>query len=328
MKKVVHLIPCNVIGGVEIAAKEIDYIDVADVSFNIEYISNIERKNNIFSIYTSVRKLLASNTDILIVSLWRSCVVGFLVKIFRKNIKLVVFLHSARSAHFIEYVLTSLALLVATEVWSDSSESITQRMIFFKFKKTRIISFKLQNIGVVTSGRISLNFIYWGRISREKGLDRALRIFYGIHSNHNHAKFIIVGPDSGMRPALQEICRKLNIEDSVIFTGELNFNGISALAKKSCFYLQTSSYEGASMSVMEAMQLGLVPIVTPVGEIKNYCKNGKNSVIVINERDSINEILGLINSESKFQIIYNNSVNTWKSKPLYADSILAACRDI
>ncbi len=33
-----------------------------------------------------------------------------------------------------------------------------------------------------------------------------------------------------------------------------------------------------AISVIEAMQAGLVPIVTPVGEITGYCSDGVNSV--------------------------------------------------
>ena len=33
------------------------------------------------------------------------------------------------------------------------------------------------------------------------------------------------------------------------------------------------------MSVLESMQLGLIPIVTDVGEIKNYCVHNHNSII-------------------------------------------------
>ena len=46
-------------------------------------------------------------------------------------------------------------------------------------------------------------------------------------------------------------------------------DGIKKLANAS-FYLQTSKFEGFAMSVVESMMMGLVPVVTPVGEIGRY----------------------------------------------------------
>ena len=56
-----------------------------------------------------------------------------------------------------------------------------------------------------------------------------------------------------------------------------------------------------AMSVAESMQLGLIPLVTNVGQIKNYCKNHKNSIIYNeNDKEVIQNIFELINSREKF----------------------------
>ena len=43
---------------------------------------------------------------------------------------------------------------------------------------------------------------------------------------------------------------------------EMSFDEIKKYAKKSSFFIQSSIAEGMAMSVLESMQLGLVPIVT------------------------------------------------------------------
>ena len=48
------------------------------------------------------------------------------------------------------------------------------------------------------------------------------------------------------------------------------------------------------MSVVEAMQIGLVPIVTPVGEIARYCVDGKNAVWVQEDATAVDAVMRLI----------------------------------
>ena len=60
----------------------------------------------------------------------------------------------------------------------------------------------------------------------------------------------------------------------------MSFDKIKNFAKESSFFIQSSFSEGMGISVLESMQLGLVPIVTNVGNIKNYCKDNFNSIII------------------------------------------------
>ena len=48
------------------------------------------------------------------------------------------------------------------------------------------------------------------------------------------------------------------------------------------------------MSVVEAMQLGLVPVVTNVGEISRYCIDNFNSVIYKSDIETFDDISKLL----------------------------------
>ncbi|CAK8715063.1 hypothetical protein GKODMF_06645 [Candidatus Electrothrix gigas] len=114
----------------------------------------------------------------------------------------------------------------------------------------------------------------------------------------------------------------------VRFTGKKNFNEIKELAKNASFYLQTSILEGMAMSVVEAMQLGLVPVVTPVGEIATYCKHKKNSLLITSDQDAVEDVLNLLNNPQKYEQLRNKAIATWADKPLYSESVVQACLDI
>ena len=82
-----------------------------------------------------------------------------------------------------------------------------------------------------------------------------------------------------------------------------------------------------AMSVVEAMQLGLVPIVTPVGEIKNYC-DSKNSILIYENQAAISNIFNLIENNSQYNNLKKNAINRWKDHEIYSDSFLKASKRI
>jgi glycosyltransferase involved in cell wall biosynthesis len=83
-----------------------------------------------------------------------------------------------------------------------------------------------------------------------------------------------------------------------------------------------------ALSVVEAMQLGLVPIITPVGEIKNYCVDGFNAIVIDNEKTAVNKVLDILNNLESFQNLRKNAINTWKNSIIYQDNILVNCREL
>jgi glycosyltransferase involved in cell wall biosynthesis len=94
------------------------------------------------------------------------------------------------------------------------------------------------------------------------------------------------------------------------------------------FYLQTSEEEGMALSVVEAMQLALVPIVTPVGEIGSYCADGQNSVIVTDNQWAISNTLNLLANPGEFKRLSKNASARWNNHALYRDDVLTACEDL
>ena len=76
------------------------------------------------------------------------------------------------------------------------------------------------------------------------------------------------------------------------------------------------------------MQLGLVPIVTPVGEVGAYCHHGKNSVIIDTDEQAVEDVLRVLSSNESYQALRSMAIASWKQQPLYRDSVLNACRSI
>ena len=117
--------------------------------------------------------------------------------------------------------------------------------------------------------------------------------------------------------------KNLGLKNNIYIYDYMNFNEIKKYAAKSSFFIQLSSFEGMAMSVSESMQLGLIPIVTKVGEIKIYCKNLHNSLIFKeNEDEVIKSIFELISSETYYERIRENSINTWYKTSIYKNDLI------
>jgi len=195
-------------------------------------------------------------------------------------------------------------------------------------ERGRVISFVTRHVPVFEARPVNPVFIFWGRIHPQKGLDRALKIFAAVHIVHPMARFIIIGPDGGGLERIKRLANEIGVSAAVSFLGGMDFNGIVRQARFASFYLQTSLLEGMAMSVVEAMQLGLVPVVTPVGEIGNYARHGKNALIVQSDESVVNEILAVLSDNPKYIELRKNAAVTWDRAPLYTESVLLACTEI
>ena len=171
-------------------------------------------------------------------------------------------------------------------------------------------------------------FVFWGRIHAQKGLDRALGIFSKVHAQQPSARFIVISPDGGDLNRIQNLVDVLGLGGAVQFMKGLDFSGIQQIARQASFYLQTSETEGMAMSVVESMQLGLVPVVSPVGEIANYARHGENAVVVTDDSAAVSDVMNLVDDDLRFQALRQRAIATWANQPIYKDSVVAACREI
>jgi len=334
MPKIVHIVPYDGIGGVEAAARSMGSLEYENFSFEVDYIYknlNAGKTSSLFSpwpIITAAWRIRNIQPDVLIVSLWRSAIVGLIAKALRPRIKLVTFLHNSTNVHFPDLVLTRLAAISSTEVWADSQATLSGRIPSMQSKKCQVISFVTRRFESLPPCPATPSFIFWGRINQQKGLDRAIRFFANIHKRYPHSRFWVIGPDGGALQATQALSSSLGLEDSVTFLGSATHDEIVKYARNASFYLQTSHFEGMAMSVVEAMQLGLVPVVTPVGEIANYCHDGINAVVMLSELQAQEDVIKLLNVSERFQSIRANAIATWENQPLYRDSVLSACQNV
>jgi glycosyltransferase involved in cell wall biosynthesis len=335
MRKVVHLIPYDGIGGVETAARSMERVASSRIAFSVDYVfggQGAADKNrnawNPLAFIAAARRCARPDVDLLIVSLWRAALVGALAKLLRPGLRLVLFIHVERDVHWLDFAATRLAFRLAEEVWADSAASVEGRFGPLGRKRTQVISFVTRRLQPVSAGAVRPVFAFWGRLTGQKGLDRAIVLFAAVRSRNADAQFLVIGPDGGELSRLQALVGSLGLEGAVRFLGAMPLSDIRRHAAEASFYLQTSAFEGMGVSVVEAMQLGLVPVVTPVGEIARYCEDGVNAVMVRSVDETAARLHEILGSDANYQALRDRAIETWRDKPTYAESVLGRCEGL
>ena len=338
--KILHIVPSNYGGGVESAARSFMSYSSDKFIFKVYFIKISKNENSLISIFKSIKYLFKNKPDIILTSLWKSSLLSLIYKFFNQKVKLILFFHATKNIHLIDELVTNLTAFLSFEIWADSNTTLSERINnlyyfkyfekkFFKKTKKRVISLVKEKIIPLPEQPCKSEFIYWGRLCPNKNIDKAIKFFSKIQRLEPDSTFIIIGPDDGAKELLHLIVRKMDLVENVFIYDFMHFNEIKKYAQKASFFIQLSSYEGMAMSVSESMQLGLIPIVTNVGEIKIYCQNMINSLIFDdNEEEIINNILKLISSRSYYKKIRRKSINTWVNSLSYKDDLIKNFEDI
>ena len=109
------------------------------------------------------------------------------------------------------------------------------------------------------------NFIYGGRISKNKRIDLLIKTFAEVLKKEKNAKLFIVGEDwEGIVPELKQKARNFGIEKSIEFTGMLEEKERKKLINQCAFFVSASEFEGFGIATYEAMAAGLIPIVNDI----------------------------------------------------------------
>lgn len=342
MKRIVHLIPYHDIGGVEIAARSLSTGRHGELEFERYYLvrrpgCSVEigehhgpqmSLNNPYVYWIMLWRLYHDPPDVLVASLWRSALVLICLKCLRPRTRMVMFLHLAHDVHIVDKLSSRAAMSLSDTIWADSSVTFQRRMPRRLHGKGRVVSFLLDKRSLPDQRDPSPEFIFWGRLNAQKGLGRALGLFAAVARLRRDARFTIIGPDGGMEAHLRTRVTELGLGDQVVFKGSMRREEIADAASRASFYLQASLDEGMAMSVVEAMQSGLVPVVTPVGEIAKYCHD-KNSAIFIQEDDkAVEAVFALLADPVQYRRMSCAAATYWKDRPLYRDDFLDAVREV
>lgn len=125
------------------------------------------------------------------------------------------------------------------------------------------------------------DFLYIGRLSENKQIDRLLVTHKELIFRHGPRHLHIVGPEFDItRNQLQTQISTLGIAPHVTVHGYLDQSDLQALAQTCGFFVSASRFEGFGMTLIEAMSVGLVPLVQPNESFTDLLRRADTGLLV------------------------------------------------
>lgn len=149
---------------------------------------------------------------------------------------------------------------------------------------------------------------FFGRLSREKNIDILIQAFKKVKNKNPECKLYIAG-DGPLKKELEDIGKK--VED-VYFTGPLFNNNLNDFIDDIDIFVLPSKFEVSPRSVIEAMSKGIPVVTTPVGDLPQVFRDGKDCLFanIGDPQDTAEKILWFMNNEKKAKEIAQSGKDT------------------
>ncbi len=163
-------------------------------------------------------------------------------------------------------------------------------------------------------------FLYFGRLSREKGIHTTIKAFSKAHIEE---KLYIVG--SGPEDEqLRSMVKELGMEEKILFLGFKTGAELQKIvANALCVCLPSEWYENGPYSILEAQALGRPAIVSDYGGLPELVEDGRTGYIIEsgNVSDLTEKIQLMSKSEMDSSYISQMATHNYSAK-LYAEHII------
>lgn len=327
MPNIVYIIPQIKVGGAETLFKEL-----SECSHNkfilYKYCLQLNSNNPIqyfISLLNFVFFVKKNKIEIVVSSLWKAHLFSLLIK-WCIGTKAVPFIHSSAYFNVFDKVVTRLILARSDKCLTDSI--VTEEFIqlqFLSIKIFRVSTFlrfnlKSDNKKYYYANPLQLKFLFLGRIAKVKRIDKSIDFLNHLRDSlplNTDIIFDLYGPIELSQKIIDDW--KKSAKFTINFNHSLEREELPEIFVAYDFYLQMSDVEGMAMSVIEAMSLGIIPIVTKVGEIANYCEHRFNCFCYDPAVETRIACQDLLQSYSNAEYLNEISENAIKSTSQYND---------
>ena len=124
----------------------------------------------------------------------------------------------------------------------------------------------------------ALVLLYVGRLSRPKNLFRLIDAFAELRAQVNRALLLLAG-DGELRDSLGRYIAQKGVPD-VQLLGFVPHEDLPGLYGAADFFVMSSRYEGQPVALMEAMAVGLAPIVSNIPVMTEVVKESGSGMVV------------------------------------------------
>jgi glycosyltransferase involved in cell wall biosynthesis len=336
--KILRVLPVNKTGGAESMARAETEHNCNHGTQDIIYLHSPNQCNGlrllcgVLRLYNALRR---DNYTVIVSSLWPVVPAVLICRIilWRRKYQWTHCIHSEIFFSKSDFVFTYLAIRFADGLLCDSSSAASLARRFHRSKPLEIVR-PIMKIGAHPVPKIGgpsdcFSFITWGRINRGKNIDYGIKLIAELVAEGYDANLMIIGPDEdNLIPWLDKLSIGLKLSNRIKFVGQLHHDEIYKIASNYNYFIVASSHEGLCIALTEAMQLGLLPVVSLVGGIRDYCADGENCIEIdlLNLSFTAKRLIKL--SVLDRSGIITSAINTFKDSDDYVPSYYNALKKL
>lgn len=171
-----------------------------------------------------------------------------------------------------------------------------------KLKKDKLLKIK-QSLNIKEEDNIIL---YLGRISCEKRVDFLIKNHVNVLKKNPNCKLLIVGDGPELDDYKKLVC-KLEIEDSVIFTGKVPWNEAPYYYGLADVFATYSDFETQGLTVVEAMAASIPVVALDDDAFRNVVIDGLCGYLFKGKKDYLNVVHKLLQDKEKREFMGNQA---------------------
>ena len=332
MQKILcHIVPAMDVGGVEIAISRSWKLINETIDYRVYYV----RRHGIVQCgQKPIWRLLVDmifrgvRPDVIITSLWWSHAFGLLGRVY--GIPWISFFHSEGFSHIFDRLCSQWAWRNSSYRFVDSSATHTA-LNLIEYKEAVVIPcvFPAREKNNIPWSDKKVDFVWIGRSAGTKRIDLLIKFLKYSEQYWDNASVVVI--IAGSLPDILTQHLKTTHFKVKILQNETNERVLETLSS-SKFYLLFSDHEGISMSTIEAVQSGCLPVVRRVGEIASYLDH-QSCICVLDDSSasilrSSREVYDLSNNRVVIESMLGNAAASVDAINYYVPSLMAAIRSI
>jgi glycosyltransferase involved in cell wall biosynthesis len=268
-KKIVHIIPSDALGGVEVAAIRAQQELKKSLNYELYIIKPRAsgRLKRLVDLCIILQSIFREPNPVIITSLWPSHVLGLFISIIKANVCWVPFYHS--SVHFgvLDSIFSRLSIRFCREALVDSG--ITKEFVQ-SFSPQLNIKVVPYIFAVLKSGQHKkssasrpIDFIWVGRDDKNKNLVGFVKFCEYLKNIDVKLRIAIISSND-IHPSL---LTRISLTGMIVVYSDLSWEETQYYLSESKLLMCTSFKEGFSMVAYEGLCNGCLPCGSLVGEV-------------------------------------------------------------
>lgn len=147
----------------------------------------------------------------------------------------------------------------------------------------------------------SIQLVFTGIYAKAKGVDYLLSALPAFVQQYpNTVLHLVGGATEDRMKELKTVARKNDIEQNLVFHGNLQPAAINKLYNQCDFYVCASEWESFGLSVLEGLFAGLPALCTSCGGVRDFV-NQENGILISNDQQTQTLLDGLLQMAATYQ---------------------------